>query len=185
MSTIERSRFFKARPFEPKDAATVALWMSRSPEELFMLSSSLTFPVEADTIVEYAEKTDPGTHRLYSVLLVDTDNHVGHFEIKNVNERHRIGTGAHIILSHEYRGKGMGRDLVELLTKVGFSTLDLHRISLSVHTVNRNAIAAYVKAGYIIEGLIRDVLFFDGKRYSLYQLSILRNEWEAQRLLEE
>ena len=178
MNSILATDLFEVRPFKAGDAALLASWMSDSPKELFLLSSSLTFPVKAETLIERTEKADPEEHRFYSVFLAETGRHVGHFEIKNINTRHRIGTGAHIVLSPEYRGKGIGRQFIDLISEVAFTKLDLHRLSLSVHTVNLAAIAAYRKAGYFSEGLLREVLLFDGKRYSLYQMSLLRSEWK-------
>ena len=45
-----------------------------------------------------------------------------------------------------------------IIVKVGFQYLHLYRLSLSVHTSNTNAVAAYIKSGFIFEGLIRDVI---------------------------
>lgn len=178
MNSRVSTKLFEARPFDPTDASAIASWMSVSPEDLFMVSSSLVFPVDPDMLIKRAREAHPEEHKFYSVFLIGTDTLAGYFEIKNINSRHNIGTGAHIILAPEYRGKGMGKDLVDLITKVAFSSLGLYRISLSVHTTNQAAIAVYKKAGYSIEGLLRDVLSFNGKRYSLYEMSLLRPEWE-------
>lgn len=176
-----KNNLFEARTFKPEDAALLASWMSTSPEDLFMLSSSLIFPLKPKTLIEIAQNANPDEHKFYSVYLVNTNTYVGHFEIKNINTRHKIGTGAHIILSQKYRGKGMGRYIVDLLNEVGFTVLDLDRLSLNVHTSNRAAIACYVLvAGYTYEGLIREVLLFNGKRYSLYQMGLLRFEYEQE-----
>lgn len=178
MSSSARTELFQARPFDPADALTVASWMSVSPMELFMVSSSLMFPVKPDTLIKRAKEANPEEHKFYSVFLIATGALTGYFEIKNINARHKAGTGAHIILSPEYRAQGKGKDFIDLISKVGFSSLGLYRISLSVHTVNEAAIAVYKKAGYSVEGLLREVLLFEGKRYSLYQMSLLLPEWE-------
>lgn len=178
MQELMRTKLFVVRPFCPEDASKVAAWMSTSAADLFMVSSSLAFPVTADTLIKRAKEADPDEHKFYSVFLAGSDTIAGYFEIKNINSQHSIGTGAHIILSPEYRGKGMGKDLVGLIAKVAFLSLGLYRISLSVHTTNQPAIAVYKKSGYVQEGLLREVLLFGGKRYSLYQMSLLQSEWE-------
>ena len=178
MNVIARTKLFEARSFSQVDAACVASWMSTSPMDLFMVSSSLDYPVKPETLIERAKNADPDEHKFNSVFLIENGSLAGYFEIKNINAIHKIGTSAHIILAPEYRGKGMGREFVDLISTVAFSSLGLHRISLSVHTINLAAIAVYKKAGYSVEGLLREVLLFDGKRYSLYQMSLLRWEWE-------
>lgn len=178
MQELMSTKLFAARPFCPEDAPKIALWMSTSAADLFMVSSSLVFPVSADVLIKRAKEVDPDEHKFYSVFLAGSDTIAGYFEIKNINSQHSIGTGAHIILSPEYRGKGMGKDLIDLLSRIAFSSLGLYRVSLSVHTTNQAAIAVYKKAGYVNEGLLREVLLFGGKRYSLYQMSLLRGEWK-------
>ena len=181
MNSFTRTKLFEARPFGSGDAVRTASWMSTSPMDVFMVSSSLTFPVKPEILIETAKKANPREHKFCSVFLVGTDHQVGYFEIKNINERHKLGTGSNIILSPEYRGKGMGKEFVDLISEVAFSSLGLYRMSLSVHTINKPAILAYAKAGYSREGLIRDVLEFEGKRYSLYQMALLRPEWESKK----
>ena len=145
MSYLVESNLLGVREFSIKDASLLASWMSTSAMDLFMISSSLTFPVQAETLIDYSKKIKPNEHNLYSVFLKETGQHIGHFEIKNINARHKIGTAAHIVLSPEYRRKGLGYHLINLISMVGFEVLGLYRISLSVHTVNVSAIAAYVK----------------------------------------
>lgn len=179
MKPFVRTKLFEAHPFNHEDAPKIASWMSISPMDLFMVSSALIFPVTPDILIKRVKEVHPEEHKFYSVFLIGADALSGYFEIKNINSRHGVGTGAHIILSPEYRGKGMGKDFVDLISKVAFSSLGLYRISLSVHTTNQAAITVYKKAGYSNEGLLREVLLFDGKRYSLYQMSLLRPEWES------
>lgn len=179
MNPIAQTREFEVRVFTEKEVVEVVSWMSLSSESLFMVSSRFEYPLTPEIFIEYMKRANPEDHKFYSVFERENNKHVGHFEIKNINKKHGVGTGAHIILSPKSRGKGIGQELVRLLTNVGFSILDLHRISLSVHTINYKAISTYIKSGYIIEGLIRNVLKFEDKRYSLYQMSILRHEWNG------
>ncbi len=60
----------------------------------------------------------------------------------------------------------------------GFNYCDLYRLSVSVHCCNQAAVTAYSNGGFVMEGTIRDVIKRNGKRYSLYQMSLLRPEWE-------
>ena len=179
MNPIMETREFEVRVFTEKEGGEVAAWMSLSPDALFMVSSRFEYPLAPEIFIEYMKRANPEDHKFYSVFEKKNNQHIGHFEIKNISKKHGVGTGAHIILSQKSRGKGLGQELVKLLTMVGFSVLDLNRISLSVHTINYKAISTYIKSGYIIEGLIRDVLKFEEKPYSLYQMSILRHEWKG------
>ncbi len=177
MNYIIRTDVFGVQPFSEHDIDNVVSWMSRSAEELFMVSSSLQYPLLKEQFIEYVQKCKPDEHRLYSVYSVENSKHVGHFEIKAISARHKCGTAAHIILDPRQREKKLGHHLAALIAHVGFYELKLYRIGLSVHTTNVKAHASYIRAGYIDEGIIREVLTFQNKRYSLYQMSLLQKEW--------
>lgn len=169
---------FEAREFRPEDAGELAGWMSPGPFELFNLSSTLQHPLKPSGFMDFYEKNRSETHKFYSAFLKDSGEYVGHFEIKNIRPEFRIGTGAHIVLAPGQRGRGMGRYFADLISSVGFDELGLYRMSVSVIVTNTPAVAAYVRAGYRFEGLIRDVLEFQGQRHSLYQMALLRPQWE-------
>lgn len=59
--------------------------------------------------------------------------------------------------------KGIGSEAAKLFTEFGFKKLNLHRIELRVFERNNIAIKSYENAGFQIEGVFRDMVYFDGK----------------------
>lgn len=176
------SRNFGLRPCIAAHYENVTSWLSVDEFELFMTSSSLKIPVTPEQFENYRKNSgaEEGTHKFLEIIHLASEKHVGHFEIKAIHSHFRNGTLAHVLLGdREFRNKGYGRELCGLMADYGFQCLQLYRLSASVHTCNTKAVAVYIKAGFVIEGLIRDVLEFRNKRYSLYQMSLLRPEWEA------
>lgn len=169
-----------AVPYGPSHTETIAKWLSSDPFELFLTSSSLSFPVLPEAFHEYYEGStrEPGAHDFLEVYHMASGQHIGHFELKGVSARHRSGTIAHVLLgAQEFRSRGLGKDLCELMVRYGFEHRKLFRLSVSVHTCNHRAITAYVHGGFVFEGIVRDVVEYEGKRFSLYQMSLLRSEW--------
>lgn len=76
-------------------------------------------------------------------------------------------------------GKGIGTEATRLLVDYGFSRLNLNRIWLGVHEDNKGAIKCYEKAGFKIEGRLREELFTHGKYWDAVRMGILRKEWES------
>jgi RimJ/RimL family protein N-acetyltransferase len=58
--------------------------------------------------------------------------------------------------------RGYGTETLELLMDFGFSDLNLRRIWLRVLSDNERAIKLYEKAGFLIEGILKDDHFIQG-----------------------
>ena len=122
--------------------------------------------------LEYADKMEK---EIFLVAQKDANT-----DEPNKNDIYEHGTLAHVLLGDKkFRGAGYGKELCQLMADYGFKIKNLHRLSASVHLCNIAAVVAYVKGGFIVEGTIRDVLKFDGKWYSLYQMSLLRSDWRS------
>jgi len=79
----------------------------------------------------------------------------------------------------KYRGCGHGKAALKLTLEFGFEELNFHRIYLTVLDYNEPAIKLYEKLGFKREGVYREFIHRDGRRYDMYLYGILRPEWEA------
>ncbi len=149
---------------------------------------------------------DTGFLRLYDVItafpksqlqlqemLLDTQNSSDKyiFAVKTIEENKFIGvTGFENILwnngtavvyigigDNTFKGQGIGKEALALTLEFGFQELNLHRIQLTVLSYNKPAIALYEKLGFKKEGVYRQFIHRDGKRYDMYLYGILRHEW--------
>lgn len=78
-------------------------------------------------------------------------------------------------------GHGLGTEATALMLAHGFERLGLHRVSLSVFAFNERAIRAYEKAGFSIEGRLREAIWRDGRYWDELVMGILVDEWRALR----
>jgi RimJ/RimL family protein N-acetyltransferase len=76
------------------------------------------------------------------------------------------------------RGCGYGEEALKLAIEFGFQELNFHRIQLTVLEYNEPAIKLYEKVGFKREGVYREFIHRDGRRYDMYLYGILRSEWE-------
>lgn len=74
--------------------------------------------------------------------------------------------------------QGYGTEVMGMLLKHGFSTMNLYRISLRVFEDNPRAIRSYEKAGFVHEGRLRQAEYHDGRYHDVLFMSVLRPEWE-------
>jgi len=78
-------------------------------------------------------------------------------------------------------GLGYGTEATTLMLEHAFTSLGLHRVSLSVFAFNERAIRAYRRSGFTVEGRAREAIWRDGSFWDELSMSILENEWRATR----
>lgn len=74
---------------------------------------------------------------------------------------------------------GYGYRLVQETCKLGFEELGLHRILLWMFSTNEAAKSLYFKAGFTLEGTLRQHAYRDGEFVDRHIMGILRSEWRA------
>ena len=77
--------------------------------------------------------------------------------------------------------KGYGTEVMRLLLRHGFGTLNLSRIFLRVDAENLGGIRAYEKAGFVHEARLRESDFREGKYCDDLIMSVLRSEWTPEK----
>jgi RimJ/RimL family protein N-acetyltransferase len=81
-------------------------------------------------------------------------------------------------------GQGYGTDAMQIILRYAFEELNLRRVSLTVFEYNPRGIRSYEKAGFKIEGRVRQAINRSGQRWDIIFMGILRSEWEAAQLVD-
>jgi RimJ/RimL family protein N-acetyltransferase len=170
-----RLEYFTAGDFEQlkewiTDEATLMNWSG----------ALFSFPLTQKSLDWYIEDVNDTRHSdafVYKVIATATGNVVGHISLGGISRKNRSGRVSRVFVAPAHQGKGYCCEMVKAILKVGFKELQLHRISLGVYDLNQSAIRCYQKAGLVIEGTSRDCLLFNGKWWSLTEMSILKEEW--------
>jgi RimJ/RimL family protein N-acetyltransferase len=82
-----------------------------------------------------------------------------------------------ILIGPAGQNRGLGTEATRLIVGYGFETLGLHRISLEVYSFNPRARRAYEKAGFRVEGVLRESLRYGDEWIDATVMSILAREW--------
>jgi len=103
---------------------------------------------------------------------------IGHIGLYNINLKVRSAEYAILIGNNEYLGKGVGRQVTDLILNYGFNKLKLNRIYLSLISENLPAYNLYLKMGFKKEGCLRQAIFKNDVYYDSILMSILNFEYE-------
>lgn len=167
------------RPITVDDAHE--MFIGLSDEEGMRLTGtqdSFTF----EQIEAFCKKISAADDRAdYAITLKDDaeSKYIGEVVLNEIDDDNRSASFRIAMQSKEYFGQGYGSEATQLIIKYGFETLKLHRIELEVFDFNPRAQHVYEKAGFIKEGIKRDVLLWEGNYQSAIIMSILEDEWQA------
>jgi RimJ/RimL family protein N-acetyltransferase len=104
---------------------------------------------------------------------------LGEAVLRNV-DRHNRCAGYRIALGGPAQfGRGLGTRASRLVLDFAFGALDLHRVELEVYDFNARARHVYEKLGFVVEGVRRDALWWDGAWHGAVSMAMLAPEWRA------
>lgn len=104
---------------------------------------------------------------------------IGNCGFHHIDWLHRSAELGIMIGVKEKWNQGYGTEAMQLLQRIGFETLNLHRLYLRVYERNAAGIRAYEKAGFVQEGRQRHAQYDQGVYSDVLMMSILRPEWDA------
>jgi len=126
-------------------------------------------------LLEYYDSSNEKV--IFAVRLLDSNKLIGIAGFDEIQWTNGVATTFIGIGDKEARGKGYGKEAMELLLDFGFNELNFHRIQLNVISYNHVAIALYESLGFAKEGTYREFIYRDGKRYDLLLYGMLKNEY--------
>jgi diamine N-acetyltransferase len=104
---------------------------------------------------------------------------IGNCGFFDINWRTRSAEVGIFIGDKSCWNQGYGTEVMQLLLKHGFETLNLNRIFLRVDAENLAGIRSYEKTGFVHEARLREAAFHTGKYGDELIMSVLRSEWTA------
>ena len=172
------------RPFEERDVA--AMIAAIADPDVRRLTGSVHTSADADAATDDDDHPDrlhawymsrgAQTDRL-DLAVVDNSTGVCVGEVVlNDYDEGSASCNFRTLFGPDGRDRGFGTEATRLLIAYGFEGLGLHRISLEVYAFNPRARRAYEKAGFIVEGILRDALRFDGEWLDATVMSMLSSD---------
>ncbi|PKQ65920.1 GNAT family N-acetyltransferase [Labilibaculum filiforme] len=102
---------------------------------------------------------------------------VGYAGISGISSTNKSGEYFIFIGDKNYWGKGIGSEVTKMIVKIAFTELDLNRLMLTVSVPNVAGVKAYQRAGFVLEGRLRQAALRKGEFHDKLVMSILKSEW--------
>ena len=177
-STLLRGSRVRLTALTQSDLPTVIQW-HQNPEFLRLFDALPAYPKTETAVAQWIDDTNKVTDAfLFAIRPLDSDELIGYLELDGILWTHRVSGVSIAIGEAKQWGKGYGYEVMQLVLRFAFDELNLHRVQLTVFCYNERAIALYEKLGFQREGVHREHLQRDGKRYDMYLYGLLRSEWE-------
>jgi RimJ/RimL family protein N-acetyltransferase len=130
-----------------------------SPESPFTPTADDADKVARFTVVEVASGEPAGDAVLWGI---DTHNRFAHIGLS---------------LRPAFRGRGLGTDIVRVMSRYGFEIRGLHRLQIDTLADNFAMICAAKRAGFVQEGMLRRSAWVNGEFADEVLLGLLADEW--------
>jgi len=138
----------------------------------------LFYPMTFEQVkIEIASQTNTRENLLFTIIEKEKDEPVGLTSFVRIDYVSRMATFFLAIWNPEYWSKGYGTEATKLMVEYGFEILNLNRIQLHVAVENKNAIRAYEKCGFKIEGTLREAMYHQNRYCDFHLMAILRSEF--------
>ncbi len=174
----------RLRPSERADLPLFVQWLSNPEMRQYLILRYISQALEERWFEGLVSDLRGGFQpaRLHFMIeALEGPRPIGAVGLEDINWRDRSAELGIFIGEPEFWGKGYGSDAVRTTLEVGFRWYNLHRIFLNVVDDNERARRSYEKCGFQLEGRLRKAVFIDGGYKDLLLMSILADEFNAER----
>lgn len=158
-------------PALPDDIGKLFLWLNDAKAALDDMPYR---PVDCLAFREWLDQqARQNAQVLFIIRTLQPARAIGFVLFKNLNPVFRAAELGVRIGEEGYRGKGHGSAALKLALQYAWDTLNLKRVWLTVFAGNERAIAAYRRAGFEQEGVMRQAAFIGGQWVDVVMMAAL------------
>lgn len=151
-------------------------WLNDTEVTKYMISG--LFPSTRKDLEDYYKKVhESKTDIQFAIIEKENNLHIGNIKLGSINWVHRFADLGIMIGEKKYWHGGRGQEACRLLLEYAFKRLNLNKVILGVYENHISAIESYQGIGFVIEGRIKDFLYFEGKYIDRIIMGISQKEF--------
>ena len=154
----------KLRAMEPEDIPAMVRRLN-DPEVIENLLRYAPLSIKEEEAWYQKMIASPAEEHYYMIDVLDEAafKTIGVTHLHDVDWKNRSAEIAICIGEKNYWGNGYGRETMQLMLRHGFNDLNLNRMYLYVFDTNERARKAYIAAGFVEEGRLRQDIYKNGR----------------------
>lgn len=118
----------------------------------------------------------------FAIISKKDDKLIGNCGLMRTDYKDGVSTIGIFIGEEDFRGKGLGTEVIDLLLDFGFNQLRLHNINLEVFDFNEPALACYKKVGFKEYGRRHECYYLNGQWHDEILMEILEDDYKNTRV---
>lgn len=169
------------RTFAEEDAKDLADLLSRnkyfwSQFEPLHRDEFYTVAAQREKILDSLQMMSMKREYTFGVYTKDTEQLIGHISLYAIKRMPYSSAFVGYAIDEQFVRRGIATDAVKTIIAFGFEALKLHRVEAYIAPANVGSIRVIEKAGFKCEGLMRELLYINGKWMDHYMYAIIRDE---------
>lgn len=170
----------KLAPLQPEHVAHFYSWL-RDPEVTqYSLSVFQSLKTAAQIDQWFAATLSQANTLNVGIYWAETNALISYAGLSHISVTNQSGEYFIFIGEKAAWGKGVGTAVTKQIVHLGFTRHQLNRIMLTVSELNTGGVKAYMKAGFVVEGRLRQAACRQGVFHDKLVMSVLKAEWLLQ-----
>jgi len=164
------------RPLSEHDILDAYLqWINDQETTKFMGSGK--FPLNNEGLKNFLRISNADIRKLLlGIFLNKSSVHIGNIAIENIDTVNRNAEIGIIIGDKRSRGKGYATEAIMLVADHAFNKLNLHKLYTGMVSGNETSKRVFEKAGFHVEGILREHFYLNGAYLDCYRMGLLRKD---------
>ncbi|TAK20166.1 MAG: N-acetyltransferase [Chloroflexota bacterium] len=170
------------RAVEKEDVESIREWLT--DVELIHALGARPIPLATIDPEKLPEVFRLREGRVLSIVGRDR-NLIGILGFGNVHEFNRSASLVVLIGDRGEWNRGYASDAIRAAVRFGFEELNLNSIEALIPAFNARALRVFQKAGFAVEGTLRERFFAKGKYWDMISTAAIRGQWTPDQAVEQ
>lgn len=127
----------------------------------------------------FFSKTMKNPDEIYAGIFLSDQTFVGMAALYSIDRINKKAEYGRLILDPKQRGKRIGSKIDQIITKLGFNKLGLNKLYAEVFEENKSVVNLHLRAGFKVDGKLRQHILKDGVWKDVILISMLREDYSS------